>query len=118
MNIFYIGLGGFLGASFRYILDEVLSKLVPINFPIGILIVNIIGCFLIGLYLGSFLNLKDGMYYFFVIGFLESFTTMSAFSYQAITMLNSNIMLASSYIILTLFLTLAATYIGISYTSK
>jgi hypothetical protein len=33
-------------------------------------------------------------------------------------MLNSNIMLASSYIILTLFLTLAATYIGISYTSK
>ena len=115
MNILLIGLGGFLGAVSRYLLNELVIKYIPTNFPTGILIVNILGCLLVGLVLGNSMISKDHLYYFFTIGFLGSFTTMSAFSYQAIELFNTNILLACSYIILTLMLTILATFIGINF---
>ena len=71
-----------------------------------------IGCFLIGVILGMSLPTKDTSYYFFVIGFLGSFTTMSALSYQTVMIANSNLISALSYIIITVVLTILATYIG------
>ena len=115
MNILLIGLGGFLGAISRYFLNEITIKFIPTNFPIGILIVNILGCLVIGLVLGNTMISKDHFYYFFSVGFLGSFTTMSAFSYQVVELFNSNILIACSYIILTLMLTILATYIGINF---
>ena len=115
MNIFLIGFGGFLGAISRHLLNEVVIKYIPTNFPTGILIVNILGCLFIGLVLGNTIVSKDHIYYFFAVGFLGSFTTMSAFSYQAIELFNTNILIACSYIILTLTLTILATYIGINF---
>ena len=115
MNILLIGFGGFLGAISRYLLNELVIKYIPTNFPTGILIVNILGCLLVGLVLGNSMISKDHLYYFFTIGFLGSFTTMSAFSSQAIELFNTNILLACSYIILTLMLTILATYIGINF---
>ena len=115
MNIFLIGFGGFLGAISRYLLNEVVTKYISTNFPTGILIVNILGCLFIGLVLGNTIVSKDHIYYFFAVGFLGSFTTMSAFSYQAIELFNTNILIACSYIILTLTLTILATYIGINF---
>ena len=55
---------------------------------------------------------KDSSYYFFIIGFLGSFTTMSAFTHQTIIMFNSNLISAVSYIMLTIFLSIFATYCG------
>ncbi len=115
MNILLIGLGGFLGAVSRYLVNEAVIKYIPTNFPTGILIVNILGCLIIGLVLGNTLISKDNMYYFFAVGFLGSFTTMSAFSYQVIELFNTNILIACSYIILTILLTILATYIGINF---
>ena len=115
MNILLIGLGGFLGAISRYLLNELVIKSIPTNFPTGILIVNILGCLFVGLVLGNSIISKDQLYYFFAVGFLGSFTTMSAFSYQAIELFNTNILIACSYIILTLTLTILATYIGINF---
>ena len=115
MNILLIGFGGFLGAISRYLLNEAVIKYIPTNFPTGILIVNILGCLIIGLVLGNSIMSKDNLYYFFAVGFLGSFTTMSAFSYQAIQLFNTNILIACSYIILTLMLTILATYIGINF---
>ena len=115
MNFLLIGLGGFLGAVSRHAFNEVLIKYIPTNFPIGILVINILGCLFIGLLLGNSMLIKDHLYYFFAVGFLGSFTTMSAFSYQAIELFNTNILIACSYIILTLTLTILATYIGINF---
>ena len=115
MNILLIGFGGFLGAVSRYLVNEVVIKYIPTNFPTGILIVNILGCFVIGLVLGNSMISKDNLYYFFAVGFLGSFTTMSAFSYQSIELFNTNILIACSYIILTLTLTILATYMGINF---
>jgi len=115
MNILLIGFGGFLGAISRYLLNEAVIKYIPTNFPTGILIVNILGCLIVGLVLGNSIMSKDNLYYFFAVGFLGSFTTMSAFSYQVIELFNTNILIACSYIILTLTLTILATYIGINF---
>ena len=115
MNIFLIGIGGALGSITRYLINELFIKHIPGEYPFGILFINILGCFFIGYYLGESLIVKDSQYYLFVIGFLGSFTTMSAFTYQTINMLNTNILIASSYIIATIILTIAATYYGASF---
>ena len=70
MNILLIGLGGSLGAISRYLLNEIVIKYIPTSFPTGILIVNIIGCLVIGLLLGNSMMSKDHVYYFFAVGFL------------------------------------------------
>ena len=112
MNILLIGFGGFLGAVSRYLVNETVIKYIPTNFPTGILIVNILGFLFVGLVIGNSMISKDQLYYFFAVGFLGSFTTMSGFSYQVIELFNTNILIACSYIILTLTLTILATYIG------
>ena len=115
MNIILIGIGGALGAVIRYIINELISKYVSFHFPLGILSINIIGCFLIGLLMSSFITMKDNNYYFFIVGFLGSFTTMSAFTYQSIELFNNNPLYGSSYIIITLLLSIFATYIGLNF---
>jgi CrcB protein len=115
MSIFLIGIGGALGSITRYLINEIFIKHIPGEYPLGILFINILGCFFIGYYLGANLIVKDDQYYLFVIGFLGSFTTMSAFTYQTINMLNTNILIASSYIIATIILTIAATAYGASF---
>ena len=115
MNILLIGIGGALGSIGKYLINEFFIRYIPAEYPLGILFINILGCFFIGCYLGTNLIEKDSQYYLFVIGFLGSFTTMSAFTYQTINMLNTNILIASSYIIATIILTIAATYYGASF---
>ena len=114
MNVILIGLGGGLGAILRYSLTVLVEKFWFSSFPIATLLVNIIGCLLIGLALGSSIQLKDASYYFFIIGILGSFTTMSAFSSQSIDLFASNSpIIGSLYIMLTISLTILATYIGL-----
>ena len=115
MNILLIGIGGGLGAITRYLFSIVVSKFDDSTFPFATFAVNLIGCFIVGYIIAAGLNSKDFINNFFVIGFLGSFTTMSAFSYQAIELFNANILIACSYIILTLTLTILATYIGINF---
>ena len=53
MNFLLIGLGGSLGAISRYVINECVAKLAPTMLPLGTISINILGCFLIGLYLGN-----------------------------------------------------------------
>ena len=82
----YVAGGGAFGASLRFFVQSI-SKLYFPNFPVGTLIVNIIGSFLIGL-LANYLNSKEiselFYKYFIIIGLLGSFTTFSAFSIETI----------------------------------
>jgi CrcB protein len=55
--------------------------------PSGTLVINFIGCFCIGIAMAQISDIKSNIYFFLVIGFLGSFTTMSAFSQQAIELL-------------------------------
>ena len=114
MKILLISLGASLGALSRYYLAEGLNKITIINIPIGILGVNFIGCFVLGLlihYLDpKFENIYNPLLF---VGFLGAFTTFSAFSKETINLISSgNLLLAFTYIFLTVFSCLVGTWFG------
>jgi CrcB protein len=111
-NILFVGFGGALGAISRFGINEIMERHLINSLSYSVLLVNVIGCFLIGFIIGTSMPEKNTTYYFFIIGFLGSFTTMSALTYQTIMIANTNLIHAVSYIIFTIIITVAATYIG------
>ena len=88
--VLLIGFAGFLGTIARYLSGQLIYKFLPIAFPFGTLIVNILGCFIIGIVYGWFE--KENIYsnewkLIFATGFCGGFTTISAFSIENIQLL-------------------------------
>lgn len=86
MKILLVMVGGSLGALSRYGVSLLAVKLFGVKFPWGTLIVNLSGCFLIGL---SFALAERGisimnpsMRLFFMTGFLGALTTFSTFGLE------------------------------------
>ena len=76
-----IGLGGFIGTILRFLLSSSIEKSFATSIPIGTILVNLIGCFLIGLLSGYFtqkLGNQTQLFIFLTIGVLGGFTTFSA----------------------------------------
>jgi CrcB protein len=112
-----IGLGGGLGAISRYLISSFLSNISLIGFPIGTFFVNIIGCLVMGIFVANQNEAASSLAkYFFVIGFLGSFTTFSAFTKEALVFLNQeNFLISFLYILSTVMLCLISTYIGFKF---
>ena len=90
MNVFIVFVGGGIGAAARYWLSGVVYRWLPSSFPFGNLVVNICGCFLIGVLMTMFnerFAVNPGLRLFLVIGILGGFTTFSSFSYETISLL-------------------------------
>ena len=117
IKILLVGLGGFIGSVFRYLLGNWVSRLLnnP-EFPYGTFAVNIIGCLIIG-FLGGIVNLRQGftseIRLFLFVGILGGFTTFSSFGYETFLLLNDgkNIM-AGINIISHVIIGLIAVWIG------
>lgn len=83
INLLAVGAGGFLGATSRYLLTISVDEYFKASqFPVGIATVNILGCFLIGLFAGYFeikgvMNVELRLFLF--AGLLGGFTTFSTF---------------------------------------
>lgn len=81
--IFSIAVGGALGALGRYALSNQITNLLGAAFPWGILIVNIVGCFVMGVIAELAAlnwNISPEMKAFLATGILGGFTTFSAFA--------------------------------------
>ncbi|SMX39613.1 fluoride efflux transporter CrcB [Octadecabacter ascidiaceicola] len=113
-TVFQVALGGAIGAAARYGVGVALFRSQG-GFPIGVLAVNIIGSFLMGLavvYLGQ--KMLSHMNPFLMTGILGGFTTFSAFSLEAYTLFErGEIGQAATYVILSVVLSIAALVAGI-----
>ena len=81
--IIFIGIGGASGSIIRYMIYQLSSRLIGIGYPIQTLIVNFIGCLLMGVLIHIFstkLPVKEELKAFLTVGFLGGLTTFSAFS--------------------------------------
>jgi CrcB protein len=87
MKLFWIGAGGALGSVARYLLESGIQRLAPGGFPIGVLVVNALGSFVIGLVM-TLLEARGALdttlRVALTAGVLGGFTTYSSFNYQTL----------------------------------
>ena len=116
--LFIIGAGGFLGTMARYLVQQGVSKMLPIVFPYGTLIVNIAGCFLIGVFYT--LTSKENAFtpdwrLFLTTGFCGGFTTFSTFTYETYNLFREEQYLyLSIYVAASIILSILATFAGMA----
>jgi CrcB protein len=111
-----IGAGSFIGGIMRYLVSLVIQNRVISTFPFGTLVVNITGCFLIGVVFGMAEkgNLNVEWRLFLATGVLGGFTTFSAFSNETVAMFkDGQLWYAFTYIIASILAGLLATFTGI-----
>lgn len=104
-KILFVGIGGFLGAIFRYLIGGWSAKILGNNFPYGTFIANIIACFFIGFIaegsLGTW-NIPDNVKLLLVTGILGGLSTFSTFSYETVDFISSNPIFAMINVLLNL----------------
>jgi CrcB protein len=86
-KILYVGIGGFIGASLRYIITVNSTKWFGSHLPYGTLIVNIAGGLLIGLIMELCVStnfISPNLKLFLTTGIMGGLTTFSTFSYETI----------------------------------
>ncbi len=122
-NLLLIGLGGFMGALLRYgVSGFIQSWSKSINFPYGTLVVNLLGCLLIGILsqVGEVRGvISPEARYFIFIGLLGAFTTFSTFGNDTVSLFRDGENLLSYINIgLHLVLGLSAVWLGQSLISQ
>jgi CrcB protein len=94
-----IGIGGFLGANFRYLVGGWVADWLGSDFPYGTLIINVSGSFIIGMFLTLITDrfaAPPNLRLFFAIGFLGAYTTFSTFSFESLALIQSRAYLAAA----------------------
>jgi CrcB protein len=113
--IFWIALGGAVGSVSRYVLGGAAQKIAGAPFPVGTLLVNVSGCFLIGILSQHYMNVQahPQMRAALITGFCGGYTTFSAFSLETTGLLSGGeYAKAAAYVALSVTMSLAATLAG------
>ena len=101
MELFIVALGGALGAVCRYLAGNAISKAVGSALPWGTFLINLGGCFAMGLLMTVIVErelLPAAWRLFLCVGLLGGFTTFSSFGYEVLMLLaEGNILAAAGY---------------------
>ena len=99
-NLIFVAVGSMAGGVARYLLSDFIQRQAHLAFPIGVLVVNVAGCFVMGLIAGLLAHsalLSNTHRLLLAVGFCGSFTTFSTFSLD-----NLQLLTAKSYLLLSL----------------
>lgn len=112
--------GGGIGAVLRFLVGKIILNITNFTsslMPLGILFVNLSGCFAIGFLATFFVDefaISNNWRMFIIVGILGGYTTFSSFSLDVINLLqNQQILFAILYATITLFGCLVATWFGV-----
>ncbi|MEO6000884.1 MAG: fluoride efflux transporter CrcB [Chitinophagaceae bacterium] len=115
--VFIVAAGSGLGGVMRYLMHLIIYKRYPTIFPLGIFAVNILGCFLIGVFyaLAEKQNIiSTDTRLFLMTGICGGFTTFSTFSLDNLALLKSgNYYYFFIYAVGSVIVGLLATYLGL-----
>ena len=110
--------GGAAGSLLRYFVGQWSLRLWGPNFPWGTLIVNIVGCFIIGVFaemIARRFNASADLRLLLITGFLGGFTTFSAFSLDAISLFErGEAVMGGVYIAASVGISMAAVIAGLA----
>lgn len=113
-----VAVGAVLGAWARWMLGLWLNAVHP-TLPLGTLVANVVGGFLIGLAIGAFADhpeLAPEWRLAIVTGFLGALTTFSTFSAESVALIQGGRLLAAgAHSALHLAGSIAATFAGIAF---
>jgi CrcB protein len=95
LQLLAVGLGGFFGAIARYSISGLVQRRFPGFTPAGTLVVNVVGCLLIGVFMELLIERKLGVQKellrsLMVTGFLGSLTTFSTFGYETVELIRED----------------------------
>ena len=126
-SLLYVAFGGAIGASARHLLGGATLRIWGPGFPWGTLIANVLGGLLMGALIG-WLAFKGSQFaggagesvrLFLGVGILGGFTTFSAFSLDAILMIEKKAYgVAAGYISASVLLSLLALFLGLVLARK
>ena len=112
-----IGAGGALGAMLRHGVNLAALAVFPTSFPLGILLINIAGSFVMGVLTGVFAHLwepSQTVKLFLTVGVLGGFTTFSAFSLDAVLLWQrGEVAQASLYVLSSVVFSIGALVLGL-----
>ncbi len=112
--------GGGIGTVARFVVSDYTHKYYLGNFPLGTLMVNMIGSFIIGILWGLFdmQNLHHGIRAFLFIGILGGFTTFSAYAIESFNMFkDGDVKLAMLNVMANNVLSIGMVILGLMFSS-
>ena len=115
--IWYIAFGSALGGVARYLLGGLIQRLAGSAFPLGTLIINVTGSFLLGFlyrYSADSAVISPEIREMLTIGVCGGYTTFSTFSWESVRLLeDGEIGKAATYLALSVGVSLGAVVLGI-----
>lgn len=112
-SILFVSLGAVVGAVARYLLSEATQRAFGDGFPYGTLLVNVIGCLVIGILGGAIPDMLDSTKLLLITGMLGALTTFSAFGWESLELMqNGKVSFALVNIGLNVIVSLVAVYGG------
>ena len=113
-----VALGGAIGSMLLYGAGVFVGSLWRDLFPLGTMLINIIGSLVMGVFVGLMARMlpswQNEARLFFAVGVLGGFTTFSSFSLDTITMVErGQVVSATLYVLLSVGVAVPALYLGL-----
>ncbi len=120
--IIAVGLGGFAGSVLRYLVSRLVSGVNFFSLPLGTLLVNVVGCFVLGLLTGLFSRtqgMSPELRLLLTTGLCGGFTTFSTFMGENFEMARGgHFALLTAYVVISLAAGFVLLYAGYALSGK